>query len=144
MVDVTSKEVTVREATAAAVVRMDDATRALVMEGRLEKGDALEVARIAGVMAAKRTPDLIPLCHPLALGAVDVELSPVESGIEVRATVKTSERTGVEMEALAAVTVAGLTIYDMVKSVERGVRLTDVRLLRKSGGRSGEWLNPEG
>lgn len=144
MVDVTSKDVTVREATAAAVVRMDPATRALVMEGRLEKGDALEVARIAGVMAAKRTSDLIPLCHPLALGAVDVELSSVDEGIEVRATVKTSERTGVEMEALAAVTVAGLTIYDMVKSVERGVRLTDVRLLRKSGGRSGEWMNPEG
>lgn len=144
MVDVTSKEVTVREATAAALVRMDAATRDLVIEGRLEKGDALEVARIAGVMAAKRTSDLIPLCHPLALGAVDVELSPADDGIEVRATVKTSERTGVEMEALAAVTVAGLTVYDMVKSVERGVRLTDVRLLRKSGGRSGEWLNPEG
>ena len=144
MVDVTSKDVTVREATAAALVQMDAETRALVMEGRLEKGDALEVARIAGVMAAKRTSDLIPLCHPLALGAVDVELSSVDGGIEVRATVKTSERTGVEMEALAAVTVAGLTIYDMVKSVERGVRLTDVRLLRKSGGRSGEWLNPGG
>lgn len=144
MVDVTSKEVTVREATAAALVRMDAATRDLVMQGRLEKGDALEVARIAGVMAAKRTSDLIPLCHPLALGAVDVELSAVDDGIEVRATVKTSERTGVEMEAMAAVTVAGLTVYDMVKSVERGVCLTDVRLLRKVGGRSGEWLNPEG
>lgn len=144
MVDVTSKEMTVREATAAALVRMEAETRALVMEGRLEKGDALEVARIAGVMAAKRTADLIPLCHPLSLGAVDVGLSAVDDGIEVRATVKTSDRTGVEMEALAAVTVAGLTIYDMVKSVERGVRLTDVRLLHKSGGRSGEWLNPEG
>lgn len=144
MVDVTSKEATVREATAAALVRMEASTRALVMEGGLDKGDVLEVARIAGVMAAKRTSDLIPLCHPLALGAVDVELHEAPDGIEVRATVKTSERTGVEMEALAAVTVAGLTVYDMVKSVERGVRLTDVRLLRKSGGRSGEWLNPEG
>lgn len=144
MVDVTAKEVTAREATAAAVVQMEPATRALVMEGRLTKGDALEVARIAGVMAAKRTSDLIPLCHPLALGAVEVELSAVEAGIEVRANVKTSERTGVEMEALAAVAVAGLTIYDMVKSVERGVRLTDLRLLRKSGGRSGEWVNPAG
>lgn len=144
MVDVTAKEVTAREATAAAVVQMEPTTRALVMEGRLTKGDALEVARIAGVMAAKRTSDLIPLCHPLALGAVEVELSAVEAGIEVRANVKTSERTGVEMEALAAVAVAGLTIYDMVKSVERGVRLTDLRLLRKSGGRSGEWVNPAG
>ena len=144
MVDVTEKDVTTREATAAALVQMEDGTRAAVMEGRLEKGDALEVARIAGVMAAKRTSDLIPLCHPLTMGAVDVELSAVDGGIEVRATVKTRERTGVEMEALAAVTVAGLTIYDMVKSLERGVRLTDVRLLRKSGGRSGEWINPEG
>ena len=144
MVDVTAKEVTTRVAVAAAVVEMTEATRSLVMEGRLDKGDALEVARIAGVMAAKRTAELIPLCHPLALGAVDVELSPGDTGIEVRATVKTSERTGVEMEALAAVTIAGLTIYDMVKSVERGVRLTDVRLLSKSGGRTGEWVNPRG
>lgn len=144
MVDVTGKEVTTRVAVAAAVVEMAEATRSLVMDGRLGKGDALEVARIAGVMAAKRTAELIPLCHPLALGAVDVDLSPVDTGIEVRATVKTSERTGVEMEALAAVTIAGLTIYDMVKSVERGVRLTDVRLLSKSGGRTGEWVNPQG
>ena len=142
MVDVTGKEVTAREATAAGLVRMEPSTRALVTERRLDKGDALEVARLAGVMAAKRTSDLIPLCHPLPLGAVDVELTGVEEGIEIHATVKTSDRTGVEMEALTAVAVAALTVYDMVKSVERGVRITDVRLVRKSGGRSGEWIGP--
>jgi len=144
MVDVTGKPSTAREATAAGLVVMAAETKALVMEGRLNKGDALEVARIAGVMAAKRTSDLIPLCHPLPLGAVDVELAPVDRGIEVRATVKTTERTGVEMEALTAVTVAALTVYDMVKSTERRVQITDIRLLRKSGGRSGTWSSPEG
>ena len=144
MVDVTAKEITVREATAGGLVRMSSATRDLVVERKLEKGDALEVARIAGIMAAKKTAELIPLCHPLPLGAVDVTLDPVGDGIEVIARVRTSERTGVEMEALTAVAVAGLTIYDMVKGTERGVEVTDIRLLRKSGGRSGLWVRPDG
>ncbi len=142
MVDVTGKPVTAREATAAAFVAMGSETRAAVMDGALDKGDALEVARLAGVMAAKRTSELIPLCHPLPLGAVDVELAATDAGIEVRATVKTNERTGVEMEAMTAVTVAALTLYDMVKSIERGVQITHVRLLSKSGGRSGKWVRP--
>nr|MBA2599060.1 cyclic pyranopterin monophosphate synthase MoaC [Actinomycetota bacterium] len=101
-------------------------------------------ARIAGIMAAKKTAELIPLCHPLPLGAVDVTLEPVGDGIEVIARVRTTERTGVEMEALTAVAVAGLTIYDMVKGTERRVEVTDIRLLRKSGGRSGLWVRPDG
>jgi cyclic pyranopterin phosphate synthase len=142
MVDVTGKDVTVREATAACLVVMTDETRALVSGRRLEKGDALEVARIAGIMAAKKTSELIPLCHPISLGSVEVHLHETDGGIEVSATVRTAERTGVEMEALSAVTVAALTLYDMVKGVERGVTITDVRLLRKSGGRSGDWSSP--
>ena len=143
MVDVTSKEVTTRRATASCFVKMSEATKELVVAGSLDKGDALEVARLAGIMGAKRTADLIPLCHPIALGAVDVDLQPRTGGIEIRATVKTSERTGVEMEALTAVGVAALTVYDMVKGTERGVEITDLRLLTKSGGRSGDWQNPE-
>ena len=142
MVDVTGKEVTVREATAVCFVRMADETRALVSQKKLDKGDALEVARIAGIMAAKKTSELIPLCHPIALGAVEVQLQETDGGIEVTATVRTAERTGVEMEALSAVTVAALTLYDMVKGIERGVTITDVRLLHKSGGRSGDWSGP--
>lgn len=142
MVDVTSKQVTVREAEARGSVRMSPATRALVTDGRLDKGDALEVARIAGIMAAKKTSDLIPLCHPLALGSVEVSFDASEEGIETRAQVRTAERTGVEMEALTAVSVACLTIYDMVKGVERDVTITDVRLTRKTGGRSGDWSAP--
>ena len=144
MVDVTSKEVTARSATASCLVKMSDATKQLVVSRSLDKGDALEVARLAGIMAAKKTADLIPLCHPLPLGAVDVELEAEAEGIAIRATVKTSERTGVEMEALTAVSVAALTVYDMVKGTERGVEITDVRLLSKSGGRSGLWENPAG
>lgn len=139
MVDVTSKQVTVREAEARGIVRLEPATRSLVIDKGLDKGDALEVARIAGIMAAKRTSDLIPLCHPLALGSVDVSFDVVDPGIEVRAVVRTAERTGVEMEALTAVAVACLTIYDMVKGVERGVTISDLRLTRKSGGKSGDW-----
>jgi cyclic pyranopterin phosphate synthase len=142
MIDVTEKDVTTREAVARGLVRMSSSTRDLVMEGELEKGDALEVARIAGIMAAKRTSELIPLCHPLPLGAVDVTLEPVDEGVEVKARVRTSDRTGVEMEALTAVAVAGLTIYDMVKGTERGVEVTEIHLLSKSGGRSGEWVRP--
>lgn len=142
MVDVTSKQVTVREAEARGSVRMSPATRVLVTDGRLDKGDALEVARIAGIMAAKKTSDLIPLCHPLALGSVEVSFDVSDEGIETRAQVKTAERTGVEMEALTAVSVACLTIYDMVKGVERDVTISDVRLTRKTGGRSGDWSAP--
>jgi cyclic pyranopterin monophosphate synthase len=139
MVDVTAKDVTAREAVAEGIVRMSTSTRALVWGGRLDKGDALEVARIAGIMGAKRTAELIPLCHPLGLGAVEVDFSEHEAGITVRARVATAERTGVEMEAMTAVCVAALTIYDMVKGTERGVEIGDVRLLAKSGGRSGTW-----
>jgi cyclic pyranopterin phosphate synthase len=139
MVDVTQKGVTVREATAACLVRMSDETRALVTSRKLDKGDALEVARIAGIMAAKKTSELIPLCHPIAIGGIEVGLEVVDGGVEITATVRTAERTGVEMEALSAVSVAALTLYDMVKGVERGVSITDVRLTHKSGGRSGDW-----
>jgi cyclic pyranopterin phosphate synthase len=139
MVDVTAKDVTHREAVAAGTVKMSRPTRDLILAGGLEKGDALGVARIAGIMAAKRTSDLIPLCHPLPLSAVEVELEPSDDGFVVTATVRTVERTGVEMEALTAVAVAALTIYDMVKGTERGVTITDVRLVSKSGGRSGDY-----
>ena len=139
MVDVTSKDVTAREAIAACTVRMSTETRRLVLKGELDKGDALEVARIAGIMGAKKTSELIPLCHPISLGGVDVFVAEHEEGIAVTATVRTAERTGVEMEAMTAVAIAALTIYDMVKGTERGVEVTDVRLLRKSGGRSGTW-----
>ena len=142
MVDVTDKAVTSREAIARGLVRMSSSTRDLVVAGELEKGDALEVARIAGIMAAKRTSELIPLCHPLPLGAVDLSLAAVEEGIEVKAHVRTTDKTGVEMEALTAVAVAGLTIYDMVKGTERGVEVTEIHLLKKSGGRSGDWVRP--
>jgi cyclic pyranopterin monophosphate synthase len=139
MVDVTPKDATTREATASCLVRMTPATRDLVARRELPKGDALEVARIAGIMGAKKTSELIPLCHPIAIGAVTVDLEPVEEGIEITARVRTHERTGVEMEALTAATIAALTVYDMVKGTERGVEVDDVRLLTKSGGRSGDW-----
>jgi cyclic pyranopterin phosphate synthase len=139
MVDVTAKDVTHREAVAAGAVWMSQPTRDLILAGDLEKGDALAVARIAGIMAAKKTSELVPLCHPLSLSAVEVNFEPNDEGFLVTATVRTVERTGVEMEALTAVAVAALTIYDMVKGTERGVTITDVRLLRKSGGRSGDY-----
>jgi cyclic pyranopterin phosphate synthase len=139
MVDVTSKDVTHREASATGVVRMSGKTRDLVVGGALEKGDALGVARIAGIMAAKKTSELIPLCHPLSISAVDVNLEPRDEGFLVSATVRTVERTGVEMEALTAVAVAALTVYDMVKGTERGVQITDVHLVSKSGGRTGDY-----
>jgi cyclic pyranopterin phosphate synthase len=139
MVDVTAKDVTARTATASGLVRMSSQTRDLVATRSLEKGDALEVARIAGIMGAKKTSELIPLCHPIAIGGVEVDFDLVNEGVAVRATVRTNERTGVEMEAMTAVAVAALTVYDMVKGTERGVEVTDIRLLKKSGGRSGEW-----
>jgi cyclic pyranopterin phosphate synthase len=139
MVDVTGKEVTDRTATATGLVRMSESTRSLVIRKELPKGDALEIARIAGIMGAKRTADLIPLCHPIGIGTVEIRMAEAPDGIEVTASVRTAERTGVEMEALTAVSVAALTIYDMVKGTERGVEITDVRLVAKSGGRSGRW-----
>jgi cyclic pyranopterin phosphate synthase len=139
MVDVTAKSVTAREALASCVVVMSDQTRRLVQDRRLGKGDALEVARIAGIMGAKKTSELVPLCHPLSLGAVEVFFEEHEHGIAVFSRVRTAERTGVEMEAMTAVAVAALTIYDMVKGTERGVEITALRLLEKSGGRSGLW-----
>jgi cyclic pyranopterin phosphate synthase len=139
MVDVTAKDVTVRVATAGCSVRMSEQTRDLVVDRKLPKGDALEVARVAGIMGAKRTSELIPLCHPIAIGAVEIDFDSTREGIDIRASVTTADRTGVEMEALTAVMVAALTIYDMVKGTERGVEVTDLRLLSKSGGRSGDW-----
>jgi cyclic pyranopterin phosphate synthase len=139
MVDVTAKDVTVREAEASGMVLMQAATRDRILAKELDKGDALEVARIAGIMAAKKTSELIPLCHPISLGAVEVTFDHGDRGIEIRCVVRTAERTGVEMEALSAVSVAALTIYDMVKGIDREVSISEVRLLRKSGGRSGDW-----
>jgi cyclic pyranopterin phosphate synthase len=143
MVDVGGKKVTRRTATARGAVVMAPETLALITEGRAKKGDVLAVARLAGIMAAKRTPDLIPLCHPLMLSKVEVALSPAPPDrVEIEATVALDGRTGVEMEALTAVSVAALTVYDMVKAVDRSMRLTDIRLTHKAGGKSGEFSQP--
>lgn len=139
MVEVGDKAVTRRSATAEGWVRLGAETLAVLREGRARKGDVLGVAQIAGIQAAKRTGDLIPLCHPIGLDGVDVTLDVTDEGVHIRATVRCTARTGVEMEALTAVTVAALTVYDMLKSVERGMRIEGVRLLEKSGGRSGTW-----
>ena len=137
MVDVSAKPETERFAAARGLVRMDEATLALVLSGSAAKGDVARVAELAGTMAAKRTGDLIPLCHPLPLTAVAVRVEPDENGLAVTAEVRTTGRTGVEMEALTAVSVACLTIYDMVKAVDRGVEFSGIRLVEKTGGRSG-------
>jgi cyclic pyranopterin phosphate synthase len=144
MVDVSAKSETVREAAARVTLRMKPATLGAVRAGQLAKGDVLGVARTAGIMAAKRTSDLIPLCHPLRITGVDVEfvLDSRRSTITVLARVRTVDKTGVEMEALTAAAVAGLTVYDMVKAVDRGVVLTDLCLVEKSGGKSGTWKRP--
>ena len=147
MVDVSDKDVTQREATARGRVLMRPDTLALIVEGRMPKGDVLATARIAGIMAAKRTHELIPLCHPLPISGIEVHLTPSELGyaraaIEIEATVRVTSRTGVEMEALTAVSIAALTVYDMCKAVERGMSIEDVRLTAKSGGRSGEYRAP--
>jgi len=139
MVDVAAKDVTARRAVAAGCVRTTSEVVDLLRDGALPKGDALAVARIAAIMGAKRTPDLIPLCHPIALHGVTVELTLRDETIEIEVAARTADRTGVEMEALTSVVTAGLALYDMVKAVDRGARLTDVRLLAKSGGRSGTW-----
>jgi cyclic pyranopterin monophosphate synthase len=144
MVDVTAKEVTAREASARGRIAMTRETLAMVTEGRAKKGDVLAAARIAGIMAAKKTHELIPLCHPLALSKVEVEITPDEElpGFTVRATCKLTGQTGVEMEALTAVSVACLTIYDMVKAADRAMRIEGIRLRLKSGGRSGLYEAP--
>jgi cyclic pyranopterin phosphate synthase len=139
MVDVSGKDVTVREAVASGRFDTTPEVIALLRADGLPKGDALAVARIAGIAAAKRTPDLIPLCHPVALHGVTVDLEVGQSSIEIVATVRTADRTGVEMEALTCVATAGLALYDMVKAVDRSAVLSEIRLVRKSGGRRGEW-----
>ena len=142
MVEVGGKDVTDRLGVAEGTVLVAPATLALILGGNAKKGDVLGTARIAGIMAAKRTHDLIPLCHPLALSSVSVDLSTASDPprVAVRATVKTTGRTGVEMEALTAVAVACLTVYDMVKAVDRGIRITDIRLVEKRGGKSGDFV----
>ena len=139
MVDVTGKDVTARSATATGRFVTTGAVVELLRAGGLPKGDALAVARIAGIAGAKRVPDLLPLCHPIALHGVTVDLEPDADAVTITATTRTADRTGVEMEALTAVVVAGLALYDMVKAVDRAARLTDVRLLAKDGGRTGAW-----
>ncbi len=139
MVDVGAKATTDREAVAEAVVVLSEATLRALMDGSLPKGDAAAVARVAAIQAAKRTADLIPLCHPLPLSAVEVDIEEIEVGVRLTVTVRTTDRTGVEMEALTGASVGALTIYDMVKGLERGAEIGPVRLLRKSGGASGKW-----
>lgn len=143
MVDVAGKDITLRMARAESHVCMEPATLSLILNRRLAKGDVLEVARLAGIMATKRTADLIPLCHPLGLDGVTVSLQPVgDRTLRIEATATIHGRTGVEMEALTAVTVAGLTVYDMCKAVDRGMVLGPTRLLEKQGGRSGHFVAP--
>ena len=141
MVDVSAKATTAREATARGRVAMQAQTLRMIVEGRVPKGDVLATARVAGIMAAKRTAELIPLCHPLPLSAVELSFNPDhdDPAIEVEATVRTTAQTGVEMEALTAVSVAALTVYDMCKAVERTIRIDAVRLVAKSGGASGDY-----
>ncbi len=143
MVDVGSKKVTERAATATARVRMAPETLTLIRSGKVEKGDVIAAARLAGVMAAKRTPDVVPLCHPIELSGVEMEVKPVLTGVEIVATVKTVGRTGVEMEALTAACAAALTVYDMLKSTDRGMVIENVQLEHKSGGRSGTWTRSQ-
>jgi cyclic pyranopterin phosphate synthase len=141
MVDVSDKSITSRTAVASGNITMQQQTLDLILQGMARKGDVLGVARIAGIMGAKKTPDLIPLCHPLALSKVDIELAPLTEaiGISCHATVKTSGQTGVEMEALTAVQITLLTIYDMCKAVDRGMVMGEIQLLEKMGGKSGHW-----
>jgi cyclic pyranopterin phosphate synthase len=139
MVDVSAKAATKREATATGHIAMSAEALAAIRDGALAKGDALAVARVAGIMAAKRTSDLVPLCHPLPISAVSVDFKFGDDGIDTVATVTTTGQTGVEMEALTAASVALLTLYDMAKAIDRGMTIGGVRLLAKSGGRSGDW-----
>ena len=139
MVDVAAKAVTRRSASAAGRVLLSERAVAALRDGDVPKGDALAVARIAGLQAAKRTPDLIPLAHPIAVHGVEVDLAVTDDGVDIRATVVTADRTGIEMEALTCVSVAALALIDMVKAVDKHARITDVRVTAKSGGRSGDW-----
>jgi cyclic pyranopterin phosphate synthase len=139
MVDVGAKPVTEREAIARGSIRMSTAALKIVRSGKVKKGDPLQAARVAGIMAAKQTAALIPLCHPLPLTSVNVDLTPTARGYDIEARVRTTAQTGVEMEALTAAAVAALTVYDMVKAVERGVTIAKVQLVEKLGGKSGHW-----
>ncbi len=139
MVDVGSKEVTSRIAVAVAVVEMAKETRNRLFGGDLPKGDALATVRIAAIQAAKRTPDLIPLCHPIAITSVDVDVSQIETGARIEVSVAVDGKTGVEMEAMTAASIGALTMYDMIKGIDRGARVVCVELISKSGGRSGQW-----
>jgi cyclic pyranopterin monophosphate synthase len=143
MVDVSGKEVGARTATATGRVLLSGEAVALLRSGEVPKGDALGVARIAGIMGAKRTPDLVPLCHPIALHGVKVLLDVVDEGVDITCVVKTADRTGVEMEALTAVTVAALALIDMVKAVDPAAVITDVRVEEKTGGKTGVWTRPD-
>ncbi|MFF3753031.1 cyclic pyranopterin monophosphate synthase MoaC [Streptomyces sp. NPDC002018] len=143
MVDVSAKEITARTARASGRVLVSPRVVELLRGGGVPKGDALATARIAGIMGAKRTPELIPLCHPLAVSGVTLDLAVADDAVEILATVRTTDRTGVEMEALTAVSVAALTLVDMVKAVDKGAVITDVRVEEKTGGRSGHWTRPE-
>lgn len=139
MVDVSAKQVSARTATARGRVLLSEAAVSALRGGTVPKGDALGVARIAGIQAAKRTPDLVPLCHPLAVHGVEVDLEVEDEGVQITATVRTADRTGVEMEALTCVSVAALALVDMIKAVDKLAVITDVRVTAKSGGRSGDW-----
>ena len=139
MVDVSAKEISARSATASGFVRLSSSCVALLRSGEVPKGDALAVARIAGIQAAKRTPDLVPLCHPIAIHGVSVDLAVLDDGVAIRATVRTADRTGVEMEALTCVTVAALALIDMVKAVDPAAVITDVLVEEKLGGKTGVW-----
>ena len=143
MVDVSAKAVTAREAIAAGRIDMSDEAARAIAEGLVKKGDVLAVARVAGIMGAKKTADLIPLCHPIALSAVTVDFTLDDHGVTVKATARTAGQTGVEMEALAATSVALLTIYDMAKALDKAMVIRDVRLIAKTGGKSGDWRRPE-
>ncbi|KEQ52831.1 cyclic pyranopterin monophosphate synthase MoaC [Sphingobium chlorophenolicum] len=144
MVDVSAKAVTARQAVATGRIGMSAQAAAAIAQGLVKKGDVLAVARVAGIMAAKRTADLIPLCHPIALSSVSIDLDLDEGGVTVTATAKTAGQTGVEMEALTAATVALLTVYDMAKALDKGMVIGDVRLLTKTGGKSGDWTAEAG
>jgi len=142
MVDVTAKEVTARVAVASGRVLLSAEVVGLLRDGAVPKGDALGVARVAGIMGAKRTPDLVPLCHPLSISGVTVDLEVLDDAVAITATVRTTDRTGVEMEALTAVSVAALTVVDMVKAVDKAAVITDIRVESKTGGKSGSWQRP--
>jgi len=142
MVDVSDKDVSKRQAVATGRVLVTPTVVALLRGEGVPKGDALGVARVAGIMAAKKTPDLVPLCHPLAISGVTVDLEVLDDAVAITATVRTTDRTGVEMEALTAVSVAALTVVDMVKAVDKAATITDIRVETKTGGKSGDWARP--